>query len=70
MARSLAETLNEAALAAVQASAWERDQEAWNLPRAPGEAIAPEANEDHHEAGTSGPAEQAEPPEIAPEAPE
>ena len=34
MARSLTETLDEAAQAAVQASDRERDQEAWNLPRA------------------------------------
>ena len=36
VARSVTETLDEAAQAAVQASDRERDQEAWNLPRAPG----------------------------------
>ena len=33
MTLSLAETLTEAAQAAVRAGDWERDQEAWNLPR-------------------------------------
>jgi hypothetical protein len=43
VARSLPETLNEA----VRATVWERDQEAWNLPRATREPIA--RNEDGHE---------------------
>ena len=36
MARSLAETPKKEE----RASDWERDQEAWNLPRAPGGAFA------------------------------
>jgi hypothetical protein len=46
VARSLTETLDEAAQAAAQASDWERDQEAWNLPRATGGAIASEDKDD------------------------
>jgi hypothetical protein len=64
MARSSADTLNEAA----QASAWKRDQKAWNLPRAAREPIAREAYKDEHDAGESDPSEQgAEPPAIASE---
>jgi hypothetical protein len=33
MARSLNETLTAAARAAVEANDWERDRQAWNLPR-------------------------------------
>jgi hypothetical protein len=46
IARSLSETLAEAAHARVEASDWERDQEAWNLPRAPQEATTREAHRD------------------------
>ena len=42
IARFLSETLAEAAHAAVEPSDWERDQVAWNLPRAPQGAITRE----------------------------
>jgi hypothetical protein len=42
IARSLSETLAEAAHAAVEPSDWERDRVAWNLPRAPQGATARE----------------------------
>jgi hypothetical protein len=63
VARFLADALNQA----VQAGAWERDQEAWNLPRPPGEPIPRRAHKDEHDAGESDPGEQAaEPPAMAP----
>ena len=47
IARSLSETLTEAAHAAVEPSDWERDQLAWNLPIAPrGGAITRELYRD------------------------
>jgi hypothetical protein len=46
IARSLSETLAEAAHAAVEPSDWERDRVAWNLPRAPRGAIARESHRD------------------------
>ena len=46
IARSLSETLAEAAHAAVEPSDWERDRVAWNLPRAPQGAIAREPHRD------------------------
>jgi hypothetical protein len=58
VARSLAETLNQTAHEAVGASAWERDHEAWNLPRPPGETVARGAPEDEHDARESDPAAQ------------
>jgi hypothetical protein len=51
--RSLTETLDEAAQAAAQASDWERDQEAWNLPRAPGGTIASGADKDDAAVGSA-----------------
>ena len=62
MARALTETLTEAARAAVEVSDWERDQKAWNLPRAQGEAIAREADTDTESAQESDPDEQEEVP--------
>jgi len=47
VAGSLNTTLTEAARAAVQARAWERDREAWNLPHATGEGVPRPA--DRHE---------------------
>jgi len=46
MSGSVAETPTEAAKAATRAGNWERDQEAWNLPRAPGETISNGAGRD------------------------
>jgi hypothetical protein len=45
-ARSLSETLNEAAKTAVAVSNWELDQEAWNLPRVQSGTVAEEADQD------------------------
>lgn len=69
MAKSLTEALNEAARAAVEVSDLERDQEAWNLPRAPGESIARGADEDERgaqesDAGERGADSPARPPET------
>jgi hypothetical protein len=58
VARSLTETLDEAAQAAVQASDSERDREAWNLPRAPGGTIASWADKDENKSGERDPGEQ------------
>ena len=41
MVQLLTETLTDAAHAALKASYLERDREAWNLPRAPVEAMSP-----------------------------
>jgi hypothetical protein len=41
MVQLLTETLTEAAQAALKADHLERDREAWNLPRAPVEAVSP-----------------------------
>jgi hypothetical protein len=46
VARSLNGTLTEAARAAVQASDWELDREAWNLPHAKDEAVPRPADPD------------------------
>ena len=53
MARSLTETRDEAAQAAVLAGDWERDQEAWNLPGAPGGTIASGADTDDAAVGSA-----------------
>ena len=68
MARSLAETLTDAAREAVEASEWERDQEARNLPRADGGPIrrAVEDGETDAEEGVSE-EPRADPPTIPPE---
>jgi hypothetical protein len=67
MARSLNETLTAAARAAVEANDWERDQEAWNLPRAQG-TIAQEAREDEPDAREGDPDKgEAHPPALPPE---
>lgn len=68
VAKSLTEALNEAARAAVEVSDLERDQEAWNLPRAPRESIA-RADEDEgdaleSDAGERGADSPARPPET------
>lgn len=68
VAQSLSRTLTEAARAAVQASDWERDQESWNLPRAPGVPIVSAPDQDGRNAGEGDPYEPgAEPPAISPE---
>ena len=68
MARSLAETLTDAAREAVETSEWERDQEARNLPRADGGPIrrAVEDGETDAEEGVSE-EPRADPPTIPPE---
>jgi hypothetical protein len=50
VALSLTETLTDAARQAVETSHWERDQQAWNLPPAPGEPIARGADESETDA--------------------
>ena len=68
MARSLAETLTDAAREAVETNEWERDQEARNLPRADGGPIrrAVEDGETDAEEGVSE-EPRADPPVIPPE---
>jgi hypothetical protein len=66
MARSLTETLTDAARQAVEASEWERDQDAWNLPRARGETNAPRADVDEHDAREGEPDEPGDPPATSP----
>jgi hypothetical protein len=66
-ARSLTKTLTEAARAAVEASEWERDQEAWNLPRAQGGAIVPEVDEREVDVAESESEQPDDPPAIPPE---
>ena len=67
MAQFFAETLEEAAHIRVQATIWERDQEAWNLPRAPGGTIDRGADTDEVDASESDRGEQrAVPPAAAP----
>lgn len=44
MPQLLAETLTHVAHAAARAGDWERDQEAWNLPRASGETVQLDAH--------------------------
>ena len=68
MARSLAETLTDAAREAVETSEWERDQEARNVPRADGGPIrrAVEDGETDAEEGVSE-EPRADPPTIPPE---
>ena len=46
MVQSLTEPLTDAAQAAVKADHLERDREAWNLPRAPVEAVSPGVHRD------------------------
>lgn len=69
MAPSLTETLPEGARPPViEVSDWERDQEAWNLPRARRGAIARGADEHEHDARESDPGERAaDPPPLSPE---
>jgi hypothetical protein len=50
MAPSVNEAPNAAARAAVEARDWERNREAWNLPRAQSGTIAPVAGEDEDKA--------------------
>ena len=66
VARSLAETLTDAAREAVETSEWERDQEARNLPRADAGPIrrAVEDGETDAEEGVSE-EPRADPPETA-----
>ena len=68
MARSLAETLTDAAREAVETSEWERDREARDLPRADAGPIrrAVEDGETDAEEGVSE-EPQADPPAIPPE---
>ena len=67
VARSLAETLTDAAREAVETSEWERDQEARNLPRADGGPAG--AVEDGETAAEEGVSEESrgDPPTIPPE---
>jgi hypothetical protein len=67
-ARSLTETLTEAARAAVEVSEWERDQEAWNLPRGQSGTIAPDVDEGEVDAA-EGDLEQGEDPTAIPPEP-
>ena len=46
MTQSLTETLTGPAQAAAKAEHLERDREAWNLPRAPAEAVSPGRHRD------------------------
>ena len=46
MVQSLTEPLTDAAQAALKADHLERDREAWNLPRAPVEAVSPGVHRD------------------------
>jgi hypothetical protein len=65
--RSLTTTLTDAARAAVQASDWERDQEAWNLPRGGQDgAVTPAADHDEHTVADSPDEPEGEPP-VTPE---
>ena len=68
MARSLAQTLTDAAREAVETSEWEREQEAWNPPRADERGIARAAG-DGHTGAEEGVSErpQADPPPLPPE---
>lgn len=71
MARSLTETLTEAARAAAEVSDWELDQEAWNLPRAQGGTVAQGADEDDVDAREGDPEQQeADSPALPPESTE
>jgi len=68
VARSLAETLTDAAREAVETSEWEREQEAWSPPRADERGIARAAGDGDtgaEEIAPEGP--QADPPPIPPE---
>jgi hypothetical protein len=68
VARSLAETLTDAAREAVETSEWEREQEAWNPPRADERGIARAAGDGDtgaEEGVSEGP--QADPPPLPPE---
>ena len=65
MSQSLTEALTDAARAAVETSDWERDQEAWNLPR--GEGTKPSETDADDHTGQDRPAEgEADPPDTAP----
>jgi len=66
VARSLAETLTDAAREAVETSEWEREQEARDLPRADAIRRAVEDGETDAEEGVSE-EPQADPPTIPPE---
>jgi hypothetical protein len=66
-ARSLTETLTEAARAAVEVSEWERDQEAWNLPRAQGGPIGQEVDDGEVDVAEGEPEQREDPPAIPPE---
>ncbi len=66
MARSLTEALTETARAPVGVRDWERDQEAWNLPRARGGSLAREAGKAGVEPGEGDPGERGSDPPVAP----
>jgi hypothetical protein len=67
----VARSLGEAPNGAVQASVWERDQQAWNLPRAAAAPIAHGAYDGEHGTGEGDPGEQgAERPAMPPKATE
>lgn len=65
-AQSLTETLTEAARAAMAVSEWERDQEAWNLPRAHGGTIAPDVEKAEADVAEGDREQRQDPPPIPP----
>ena len=67
MERSLTETLTEAAREAAEARDWERDQDAWNLPRARRETSPRPADTGENDARKNDPGEPEEPPATQPE---
>jgi hypothetical protein len=68
VARSLAETLTDAAREAVETSEWERDQEARDLPRADAGPIRRAVDDDETDAEEGVSEEpQADPPTIPPD---
>jgi hypothetical protein len=68
VAQSSADEPNQGSQAAVEASVWLRDQEAWNLPRAAEETIPRGVGKDEHDAEEGDPGEKGvEPPATAPE---
>jgi hypothetical protein len=66
VAQSLTETLTEAARAAAEESDWERDREAWNLPRAHAGTIDQEPDEDDVDVADTGPEKRRSDPPATP----
>ena len=63
----MARVLTEARQALLGLGDWERDQKAWNLPRAPGAALARGADKAGDGGGEGELAERGSDPAIAPE---